>query len=204
MNQATPAISGVHDFDFFVGHWRVHHRRLKERLASNHEWVEFNGTTMTQTFMGGFGNIDDNVLEFPAGTYRAVTLRSFDAKSNQWSIWWLDSRSPQGPWIRQSEAASMTAWERSTLTICSTANRSGCDSYGPRLPRNPATGSKPSQATKALRGKRTRRWISFESDDRPFGKLQARNPTIGTPLRLRLRFQGLRCLRTESHHANIL
>jgi len=28
---------GVHGFDFFMGSWRVHHRRLKERLANNHE-----------------------------------------------------------------------------------------------------------------------------------------------------------------------
>jgi hypothetical protein len=35
---------GVHDFDFLVGHWRVHHRKLKQRLANNHEWVEFEGT----------------------------------------------------------------------------------------------------------------------------------------------------------------
>ena len=47
--------------------------------------------------MGGFGNLDDNVLEAPTGTYRATTLRSFDGKSQEWSIWWLDSRSPKGP-----------------------------------------------------------------------------------------------------------
>ena len=32
-------LSGLHDFDFLVGDWRVQHRRLKERLANNHEWV---------------------------------------------------------------------------------------------------------------------------------------------------------------------
>jgi hypothetical protein len=95
--QMKDASSGVHDFDFFVGHWQVHHRRLKERLANSHEWIKFEGTTVAQKLMQGYGNIDDNVLEFPGGTYRAVTLRSFDPKSQQWSIWWLDSRSPQGP-----------------------------------------------------------------------------------------------------------
>jgi hypothetical protein len=88
---------GVHDFDFFVGHWRVHHKRLRKWLANSHDWTEFEGTTVTQTVMGGFGNLDDNVLQAPTGTYRAVTLRSFDSKSQEWSIWWLDSRSPQGP-----------------------------------------------------------------------------------------------------------
>ncbi len=89
--------SGIHDFDFFIGRWQVHHRRLKERLAGNHEWIEFDGTTVTRAIMGGAGNIDDNVLEMPGGAYRAVSLRSFDPKSRLWSIWWLDGRSPRGP-----------------------------------------------------------------------------------------------------------
>jgi hypothetical protein len=82
------------DFDFFIGHWRVHHRRLKQRLANNHEWVEFDGECSTQAVLGGHGNIDDNILNLPEGTYRAVTLRAFDPHTGQWAIWWLDSRSP--------------------------------------------------------------------------------------------------------------
>jgi hypothetical protein len=92
-----PQSSGVHDFDFFIGHWRVHHRRLKERLANNHEWLQFDGTTVTQTLLGGSANIDDNVLDLPGDSYRAVTLRSYNSKTGQWSIWWLDGRSPMGP-----------------------------------------------------------------------------------------------------------
>jgi hypothetical protein len=91
------AAAGVHDFDFFVGRWHVHHRRLKQRLVGNHEWVEFEGTTVTQKLMEGYANVDDNLLELPGGSYRAVTLRSFDPNAGQWSIWWLDGRSPAGP-----------------------------------------------------------------------------------------------------------
>jgi hypothetical protein len=85
---------GVRDFDFFMGNWRVHHRRLRERLANSHEWVEFEGTATAQKILGGFGNIDDHVLDLPAGAYRAATLRAYDPKTKQWSIWWLDSRNP--------------------------------------------------------------------------------------------------------------
>jgi hypothetical protein len=58
MTQATSEPSGVHDFDFFVGHWRVHHRRLKDRLSNSHEWIEFDGMAVAQALMGGYGNID--------------------------------------------------------------------------------------------------------------------------------------------------
>jgi len=97
MNQPESAASGVHDFDFLIGCWNVQHRRLRERLANGHDWVDFKGTTVVQILLGGNGNIDDNVLELPGETYRALSLRSFDPKSQLWSIWWLDGRSPQGP-----------------------------------------------------------------------------------------------------------
>jgi hypothetical protein len=94
---ATPATdpgSAAHDFDFYMGTWRVHHHRLKERLAGSTEWQEFEGTSQAWPLLGGAGNIDDNILELPSGTYRAVSLRSFDPESGQWSIWWLDGRNP--------------------------------------------------------------------------------------------------------------
>jgi len=44
--------------------------------------------------MGGSANMDDNLLHLPGGTYRALTLRSYDPASKQWAIWWLDGRTP--------------------------------------------------------------------------------------------------------------
>ena len=46
--------------------------------------------------MGGWGNIDDNVLNKPSGAYRAVTIRAYDPKTARWAIWWLDGRDPFG------------------------------------------------------------------------------------------------------------
>ena len=61
------------DFDFFIGSWDVSHRRLKARLAGCADWDEFKGTTVVRKVLGGFGNIDDNVLELPGG-YSSVAL----------------------------------------------------------------------------------------------------------------------------------
>ena len=89
----SPA-SAVHDFDFLIGRWTVKHRRLKHRLAHNQEWETFSGTCEARTLMGGQANVDDNVIELPAGTYRAATLRTFDPATKTWSIWWIDARNP--------------------------------------------------------------------------------------------------------------
>ena len=82
------------DFDFVIGDWNVTHRRLKERLAGCDDWVEFGGAMSTHRILGGFGNLEDNVLHFPEGDVRAVALRSYDREAGTWSIWWLDGRFP--------------------------------------------------------------------------------------------------------------
>jgi hypothetical protein len=92
---AAPGLTGhEHDWDWLVGRWNVRHRRLKARLAGSTEWEEFAGTSVLWLTLGGLGTVDDNVLELPGGTYRAVTIRAFDAQAGQWSIWWLDERYP--------------------------------------------------------------------------------------------------------------
>jgi hypothetical protein len=84
----------AHDFDFQVGDWTVSHRRLVGRLVGSTTWEEFPGTCSMRTVLGGHGNVEDNIIHIPSGTYRALALRSFDPRTRQWAIWWLDARSP--------------------------------------------------------------------------------------------------------------
>jgi hypothetical protein len=86
--------SPINDFDFFIGSWKVSHRRLKQRLAGCQDWEAFGGESSVQKILGGYGNIDDNILELPGAGYRAVSLRSVDPHTGCWSIWWLDGRYP--------------------------------------------------------------------------------------------------------------
>lgn len=94
---AAPDLSGLHAFDFVAGKWKTHHRRLKERLAGSHEWVDFDGTQDAQLMMNGYANVDDNVFNMPSGAYSGVTLRAYDPKTGEWSIWWCDGRMPSAP-----------------------------------------------------------------------------------------------------------
>ncbi len=104
--------SKASDFDFLIGRWQVHHRRLKERLAGDTRWDEFSGSSQLRTLMDGRVNVDDNVIDLPGGPYRAVTLRSFDSESKQWAIWWLDGRHPH-----QIEAPMVGGFERGVGTF---------------------------------------------------------------------------------------
>jgi len=93
---ADTDLSGLHDFDFLVGEWRVHSRRLKERLAASTDWEEFEGTITSRRLMDGWANVDDTVFHTPQGIYRGVAPRAYDPKSGQWAIWWIDGRNPFG------------------------------------------------------------------------------------------------------------
>ncbi|MFZ2987395.1 DUF1579 domain-containing protein [Ideonella sp.] len=91
---ATPSTQPPTDFDFIIGDWQVRHRRLNARLQGCTDWTEFLGTSSTRKILQGFGNVEDNVLQFPEGAVRAAAFRSFDPATRQWAIWWLDHRGP--------------------------------------------------------------------------------------------------------------
>lgn len=93
MSDAADLEHHRHDWDWLAGSWRVRHHRLKARLAGSTEWDEFDGTCTMVPTLNGFGNMDDNWLDLPAGAYRAMGIRAFNPETRQWSIWWLDERS---------------------------------------------------------------------------------------------------------------
>ena len=95
--QATGALdaafaSHANDWQWLTGSWSVRHRWLKGRLAGSTQWEEFTGTCVNWPLMGGRGNVDDNMLDFPGGRYHGIAVRAFDVESRQWAIWWIDSR----------------------------------------------------------------------------------------------------------------
>jgi Protein of unknown function (DUF1579) len=87
-----PKLSGLHDFDFLVGEWRVHHRLM--RGGTQRE--EFDGTASNRPLMDGWANVEDHRFDRSAGVSRGVALRAYDAQTAQWAIWWVDSRVPHG------------------------------------------------------------------------------------------------------------
>lgn len=90
----SPSAAPPSDFDFIIGDWQVRHRRLNSRLAGCTDWTEFLGTSSTRKILGGFGLVEDNVLQFPDGEVKAAAIRSFNELTQEWAIWWLDRRAP--------------------------------------------------------------------------------------------------------------
>jgi hypothetical protein len=87
-----PPTGHIEDFDFLMGEWRVRHKRLVARLVGSTTWQEFEGQLTAWKILGGLGNLDDCVINLPAGAYPAATLRTFDPERGLWSLFWVDSR----------------------------------------------------------------------------------------------------------------
>lgn len=84
-------MSGQNDFDFLFGSWTVDNRRLREILAGCDEWVEFESTIVARRVWGGAANMDEyEAIGSPFGDIHGMTVRLFDPKSEQWSIYWAN------------------------------------------------------------------------------------------------------------------
>lgn len=79
---------GRNDFDFLMGSWKVHHRRLVERLKGATDWEVFDGDALARKILDGLGNIDEGVLYRQTGPIHAISLRVFNPQSKEWSIYW--------------------------------------------------------------------------------------------------------------------
>jgi hypothetical protein len=82
---------GRNDFDFFIGRWKGHNRRLRERLKGSTEWDEFEGLSVARKVLGGLGHMDEVTLNRETGPVEGFTLRLFDPKSQEWSLYWTSS-----------------------------------------------------------------------------------------------------------------
>src|SRR5215813_7357624 len=59
-NASKPAqADGSHDFDFLIGDWKAHVRRLPERLKGSNVWVEYNGISNHKKLLDSNANFEE-------------------------------------------------------------------------------------------------------------------------------------------------
>jgi len=85
------ARDGRTDFDFEVGRWRVHSRRLRGVLQGSAAWEEFEGISVARKVLGGLGMIDEITNELASGPIQGMTVRLFDPQTQEWSVYFAES-----------------------------------------------------------------------------------------------------------------
>jgi hypothetical protein len=85
--QQTPAErDGQDDFDFEIGTWKTHLRRLLRPLTGSTTWVEYEGTTVVRKVWNGRANLVELVADGPAGHFEGLSLRLYNPATRQWSL----------------------------------------------------------------------------------------------------------------------
>ena len=88
----TSERDGQHDFDFEMGTWNAHLKRLEHPLTGSNTWVEFDGTFAARKIWNGRANMEEVELDSPGGHIEGLTLRLYNAQTHQWSIYWANSK----------------------------------------------------------------------------------------------------------------
>ena len=91
--QQTPTErDGQHDFDFEIGNWKIHLKRLLHPLTGATTWVEFDGTSVTRKVWDGRAQLEEFETDGPAGHIEGLTLRMYNPQSHQWRLYWANSK----------------------------------------------------------------------------------------------------------------
>jgi hypothetical protein len=77
---------GEHDFDFEIGTWKTHLRRLLHPLSGSTSWVEYDGTTVVRKLWGGRADLVELEADGPAGHFEGLSLRLYNPQAHQWSL----------------------------------------------------------------------------------------------------------------------
>jgi hypothetical protein len=80
------ARDGQHDFDFEIGTWKTHLRRLVHPLTGSTQWIELEGTSVVRKIWNGRANLVELEVDGPTGHIEGLSLRLYDPQSHQWSL----------------------------------------------------------------------------------------------------------------------
>ena len=87
-----PQRDGSHDFDFLIGDWKAHVRRLPDRLNKSNVWVEYDGISNHKKILDSNANFEEFDVTSTDKKLRikAQTMRLYNPTSHQWSIYLVD------------------------------------------------------------------------------------------------------------------
>jgi hypothetical protein len=88
---ATDA-DGSRDFDFEIGTWKTHVKRLVRPLTGSTTWVEMDGVSTVRKVWGGRANLLELEADGPDGHFTGLSLRLYTPETRQWSLNFASAR----------------------------------------------------------------------------------------------------------------
>ena len=85
---------GQHDFEYLLGSWNIHLKRRLRPLTGSNDWIEFDGKVVCRTVWDGHAEVEEFIVDSPERNIhiQGLTVRLYNPKSHQWSIYWANSK----------------------------------------------------------------------------------------------------------------
>jgi hypothetical protein len=83
---------GQHDFDFNVGVWRTHIKRILDPLSGSTGSIELNGTVTVRRVWDGRAELEEIEADGPNGHWEGMTLFLYNPEAHQWSQTFANSK----------------------------------------------------------------------------------------------------------------
>ncbi len=82
---------GQHDFDFNIGTWKTHIRRLLHPLTGSKDWVDLNGTVHIRKVWNGHAQLEELEADGSTGHFEGLTLFLYNPQAHQWGQYFVNS-----------------------------------------------------------------------------------------------------------------
>ena len=83
---------GSHDFDFNIGVWRTHIRRVLDPLSDSNESMELNGTVTVREVWDGRAQLEEIEADGRKGHWEGLTLFLYNPQPHQWSQSFINNK----------------------------------------------------------------------------------------------------------------
>jgi hypothetical protein len=90
--QGEAARDGSHDFDFNIGKWHTHIRRVLDPFAASKESIDLYGTVTVRPVWGGRAQLEEIEADGPKGHWEGLSLFLYNPQSHQWSQTFINSK----------------------------------------------------------------------------------------------------------------
>jgi hypothetical protein len=88
----TALRNGAHDFDFNIGVWHTHIRRVPDPWSGSGKSIILDGTVTVRKVFDGRSQLEEIEADGPNGHWEGLTLFLYNPQTHQWSQSFIDSK----------------------------------------------------------------------------------------------------------------
>jgi hypothetical protein len=98
--QGAAAHDGQHDFDYLIGSWKIHLKKLVNPLTGSRQSIEFDGKVECHKIWDGRGELEQFDVDSPEKhiVIHGLAIRLYNPKTHQWHIYWADANRGMIDW----------------------------------------------------------------------------------------------------------